>query len=129
MTAVIDAGSSAIIVAALALAGTVATAWITRGEIKSRVGTPNGHGDVVQMAERLLAGQTGQDIRHAKTEARLSELHEDLLAFRGEVLREVGDATRMLSVHGKRLDVIESTCSALSALPADDEDEDTDKAP
>lgn len=40
----------------------------TRREIGRRVGTPNGHGNVVQMVERLLAGQAGQDERLAKLE-------------------------------------------------------------
>jgi hypothetical protein len=39
-------------------------------ELEQRVGTPNGKGNVVEMLERLLTGQTGQDNRLARIEAR-----------------------------------------------------------
>lgn len=44
-------------------------------ELGNRVGDPNGQGTVVQMLERLLDGQTGQDKRLARIESRLLD-HE-----------------------------------------------------
>ncbi len=43
------------------------------------IGTPNGQGNVVQMLERILAGQTGQDNRLARLEAHQHD-HETRLA-------------------------------------------------
>ncbi len=43
------------------------------------IGTPNGQGNVVQMLERILAGQTGQDNRLANLEAHQHD-HEIRLA-------------------------------------------------
>lgn len=40
--------------------------WIS--SVKKSIGTPNGHGDLVHMAEALLAGQAGQDKRLAQLE-------------------------------------------------------------
>lgn len=39
--------------------------------VGENIGTPNGHGNLVQMAEQLLAGQADQDQRLAAIEARL----------------------------------------------------------
>jgi hypothetical protein len=44
-----------------------------RRELAHRVGTPNGDGDAIQMLERLLAGQTGQDGRIAQLEGRAND--------------------------------------------------------
>ena len=38
-------------------------------DVRDRIGTPNGQGNVVEMMERLLAGQAGQDNRIARLEA------------------------------------------------------------
>ena len=40
----------------------------TKRELENRVGTPNGHGNVVEMLERLVTGQAGQDNRLARLE-------------------------------------------------------------
>lgn len=37
---------------------------------RKSIGVPNGKGNVVQMLEKILAGQTGQDSRLASIEAR-----------------------------------------------------------
>lgn len=39
-----------------------------RRDQERRIGTPNGHGNVVEMSEKLLAGQAGQDSRLAVLE-------------------------------------------------------------
>lgn len=54
---------------AVALVGAVAivaVAWI--GKVSSKLGTPNGQGNVVEMLQQLLVGQTGQDTRLADLE-------------------------------------------------------------
>lgn len=53
-------------VAVVGAIATVAVALIAR--MSSRLGAPNGKGNVVEMLEALLAGQTGQDARLAKLE-------------------------------------------------------------
>ena len=40
----------------------------TKRELEHRVGTPNGHGNVVEMLTSLLTGQADQDNRIAKLE-------------------------------------------------------------
>lgn len=40
----------------------------TKRELEQRVGTPNGHGNLVEMSERMLDGQARQDDRIARLE-------------------------------------------------------------
>lgn len=53
-------------------------AYATALRTKSAVGTPNGSGNVTQMLERLLAGQTGQDVRLAVLERRTNTIDQRL---------------------------------------------------
>lgn len=53
-----------------AAARAASTAEDTAGDMADRIGTPNGHRDVVQMLETILAGQAGQDRRLARLEER-----------------------------------------------------------
>jgi len=46
--------------------------------LERAVGVPNGQGNLVQMAERILAGQAGQDNRLAKLEAGQAQQAIDL---------------------------------------------------
>jgi hypothetical protein len=50
--------------------------WIQRNvrDTKDAIGTPNGHGNVIEMMERLLSGQTGQDGRLASLEGRMGNV-------------------------------------------------------
>lgn len=57
-----------------AVLGPVMLAMVTRREIKSRVGTPNGQGNVVEMLEKLIESQAGQDRRLAEHDRRLARL-------------------------------------------------------
>jgi len=52
----------------------VDTAQVTQ----DRIGTPNGKGNVVEMLEKILNGQTGQDQRLAELERGQSRTHETL---------------------------------------------------
>jgi hypothetical protein len=54
--------------------GPLLLAWYTRRELKSRVGTPNGQGSLVQMAEAILAGQATQDERLGRLEGSTAAL-------------------------------------------------------
>jgi hypothetical protein len=74
-----------------------------RDELRHRVGTPNGHGNVVQMLETLLNGQAGLDNRLAALEARSVKTDE----------RVDGIA----SSHGERLGALEQDVAALKATP------------
>lgn len=47
--------------------------------LEDKLGEPNGKGNVVQMLERLLSGQTGQDNRLARIESRQHD-HETRLS-------------------------------------------------
>jgi hypothetical protein len=81
-------------VAALsAVAVVLAAAVGTFGEIIRRqakatrqsVGEANGDGTVVQMCERILAGQAGQDNRIARLEGGQHEIREDVARLSGRV--------------------------------------------
>lgn len=64
----------AICVALITTVGGVIVALIQARKtdrIGEKIGTPNGQGNLVQMAEQLLAGQADQDQRLAAIEARL----------------------------------------------------------
>ena len=63
-------------------------------EQAQRIGTPNGHGNLVEMMERLLSGQTGQDSRLAIIESRQVRQAERLQAI------EDTQQTFCASVHG-----------------------------
>ena len=66
-----EAGTVAISVASIAAFSSALSAWLANRsrrdvrDVRERIGTPNGHGNVVQMMERLLSGQTSQDARLA----------------------------------------------------------------
>jgi len=63
-----EAGTVAISVASIAAFSSTISAWLahrSRRDVRDRIGNPNGHGNVVQMIERLLSGQTAQDTRLA----------------------------------------------------------------
>ena len=63
-----EAGTVAISVASIAAFSSALSAWLanrSHRDLRERIGTPNGHGNVVQMMERLLSGQTAQDTRLA----------------------------------------------------------------
>lgn len=49
------------------------------------IGSPNGQGNVVEMLERLLAGQTGQDARLARLEGQRAEDRERLGRMEGRL--------------------------------------------
>lgn len=76
----LDGGDKAVIIVALiTMVGGVLVAMINNrrvgskaGEALDRIGVPNGKGNVVQMLETLLAGQTQQDQRMARIEERLN---------------------------------------------------------
>lgn len=66
---------TAVVVALItAVVGPLMLAWYTTRQLRSRVGTPNGQGTVVQMVERLLAGQVTQDIRIGRLESCMNDL-------------------------------------------------------
>lgn len=52
------------------------TAETSADVMAERIGTPNGEGNVVQMLERILRGQTGQDSRLARLEERANHTVE-----------------------------------------------------
>lgn len=69
----INGSDIAVIIAAfLAMLGGVAVALINQRKVGDRIGIPNGKGNVVQMLEALLRGQTEQDQRMARIEERLA---------------------------------------------------------
>lgn len=68
LVAVITSIASPIVVGLLARRGAKRTADALTETLDAKVGTPNGKGNVVQMLERLLNGQTGQDSRIAVLE-------------------------------------------------------------
>lgn len=63
-----EAGTVSVSVASIAAISSALSAWLanrSRRDVRERIGTPNGHGNVVQMMERLLSGKTAQDTRLA----------------------------------------------------------------
>lgn len=64
----------------------------TKRELEQRVGTPNGHGNVVEMLERLVTGQAGQDNRIAKLER--GQLDHESRIRSIEARHEILDKTR-----------------------------------
>lgn len=62
----------------VALVQTTRRAGRAAARTQDAIGTPNGEGNVVQMLERLLNGQTAQDTRLARLEARHIESSERL---------------------------------------------------
>lgn len=62
--------SDPVLVAIIGVVGAILVEIVRRGfkSLSERVGTPNGQGNIVQMLERILRGQTGQDLRLAKLE-------------------------------------------------------------
>lgn len=49
------------------------------------IGRPNGQGNVVEMLERILSGQAGQDGRIARLEGKQHELRQDVDRLTGRV--------------------------------------------
>lgn len=65
--------SDDVLVAIIAAVGVIGAAGfgflgVVVQNLRKSIGEPNGHGNLVQMAEKLLAGQAGQDRRLAKLE-------------------------------------------------------------
>ena len=60
--------------------GAAYAANTARKDVRDRIGTPNGQGNVVEMMELLLAGQTGQDTRIARLEGTQVQHGIDLAA-------------------------------------------------
>jgi hypothetical protein len=76
------------VIAALVLAGLGALGeGIRRNAKQARqaIGEPNGDGTVVQMCERILAGQAGQDNRIARLEGGQHVIREDVARLAGRV--------------------------------------------
>ena len=70
-----EAGTVAISVASIAAFSSAVSAWLanrSHRDVRDRIGTPNGHGNVVQMMERLLSGQTSQDARLARHDSTIA---------------------------------------------------------
>jgi hypothetical protein len=61
---------------------------VTRRELKTRVGTPNGSGSLVDMAQKLLEGQATQDARIGRLEACQSRLDRRMSRLEGEQASE-----------------------------------------
>lgn len=60
-----------VVVALIITLGGVLVAWI--GRLSSKIGTPNGQGNVVEMLQKILAGQTDQDSRLAHHDTQLAD--------------------------------------------------------
>jgi hypothetical protein len=76
---------SAVVVALItAVLGPFLMALWNRRELKNRVGTPNGNGNVVDMTERLLAMNVVQDERLGRLEARQSGVEQRLSRLDGQ---------------------------------------------
>jgi hypothetical protein len=56
-------------------------ALYVRRELKGRVGKPNGQGTLVEMAEKLLAGQATQDERLGRLEGSMGHLQGRMTAL------------------------------------------------
>lgn len=70
-----EAGTVAVSVASIAAFSSAISAWLanrSHRDVRDRIGTPNGHGNVVQMMERLLSGQTSQDARLARHDSTIA---------------------------------------------------------
>ncbi len=67
-------------------------------EAREAIGTPNGEGTAIQMLERILAGQAGQDNRIARLEGGQHQLRQDQARTREDVDALTG-----------RVDVLERT--------------------
>lgn len=71
--------------------------WLQRNvrQTKDAIGTPNGRGNVIQMMEALLRGQTGQDRRLATLERRVGsveDLAKEAASEAARVARTLADA-------------------------------------
>lgn len=86
--------------------------------IEAAIGNPNGHGDIVQMMEKLLHGQTGQDTRLAAIEGRLAKGDERMVRL-GTRLSTQGDQLDSLT---RRVGRIETSCQFIAAHVHDDDD-------
>ncbi|MEZ5350962.1 MAG: hypothetical protein R2714_17455 [Microthrixaceae bacterium] len=67
--------------------GPTIVALIGLREVKRRVGTPNGQGNVIEMLERILHGQTGQDSRLAQIEVRLNRGDQRFTEIEGRLVK------------------------------------------
>jgi len=86
--------------------------------IEAALGTPNGHGDIVQMMEKLLHGQTGQDARLAQIEHRMSKGDERMIRL-GTRLSSQGDQLDSLT---RRVGRIETSCQFIASHVQDEDD-------
>lgn len=98
LLAITEAATVPIAVAAITGVSAIASARYAaavRSEIKSRVGSPNGNGNVVEMLEKILNGQTGQDSRLAAHDDRLARLEGNVQAIRQDchLIRAADEAT------------------------------------
>ena len=62
--------SDAVIVAVIGFAGLSLAAWIPTRQIRKRVGSPNGHGSLIDMVTHLFR-------LHEETQTRVRALHEE----------------------------------------------------
>lgn len=120
--------AATVAVVAAVLSAVVGPVWVARiaasarataEQTQERIGSPNGHGDLVTMMERLLAGQVGQDNRLGRIEHRLSRGDERMggLGARVSTLSdEVGDLSQ-------RVQRIETSCTYIAAHVHEDDDE------
>jgi len=130
-----DATNAAIVGPLIVFAlGLLAAGWKfgmnLRDELRHRVGTPNGHGNVVQMLETLLGGQAGQDNRIAALEATVNsrtttieavDTMREEIAARGARLdrhrAELDELRASRDRQGERLGAIEQDLAALNSAP------------
>jgi len=81
----------ALITAASAVALSIVTGVLTllnkrsASRVEDKIGDPNGQGNVVQMLERILSGQTGQDHRLAELEGGHNMMRRDVDRLAGKV--------------------------------------------
>ncbi len=84
-----EAGTVAISVASIAAFSSAISAWLanrSHRDVRDRIGNPNGHGNVVQMMERLLSGQTSQDARLAGHDSTIAAVIEQVSELAASVV-------------------------------------------
>lgn len=118
-----DATTAAIVgpVSALLLGGVatlIRAAWHLRDEVREmrtdqakRIGTPNGKGNAIQMLERIVSGQAGQDNRLAKLESTVGEMRTEVGVLSAHA-RSVDDTLRD---RGERIGALEQDVQVLTA--------------
>jgi hypothetical protein len=120
--ALITAVLGPIVVLAARTAAKAAMANVDRRgqQIEDRIGEPNGHGNLVQMMEKLLSGQTGQDARLASIDDRIARGDEKIVVL-GTKISAQGDEIHSLA---RRVGRIETSCQFIAAHVHDDDDGD-----